>query len=219
MSTKIFKIIQDYYDKDDYIFLKDSVTFHSGINILVGCNGAGKTTLLNILDEQIRDEDDLEPVVLYSDVINGRGLATSRYLYKEEYDKVASSGFMNSEGENVVDNLFHIMVQEVGAMVRRNVVKDKKVYLLLDGIDSGLSINALDYINNDVFKQLQKVTAKDGVDLYIIATANSYELTLNNYCIDTIRLEPITFTDYNDYADFIRNSYQQTLKRRNPYKY
>ena len=47
---------------------------------------------------------------------------------------------------------------------------------------------------------------KTNKDLYIIVSANSYEMANNENCFDVMEGKYINFTDYNDYKKFIINS-------------
>ena len=45
-----------------------------------------------------------------------------------------------------------------------------------------------------------------GVQLYIIVSANSYELASNENCFDIINGEYVAFNSYEDYKQFILDS-------------
>ena len=52
-----------------------------------------------------------------------------------------------------------------------------------------------------------------GVDLYIIISANEYELARNEECFDVSNGKSIRFKDYEDYRKFIINNRKKKDKR------
>ena len=52
-----FKIIRNYWEKDQILYRKANIEINPGLTVLVGCNGSGKTTLLDILLGLYNDEE------------------------------------------------------------------------------------------------------------------------------------------------------------------
>ena len=50
------KLIKNYYDNDDDIYEKSTVTFDSGVTVLVGCNGSGKTTTIKLILQMLKQQ-------------------------------------------------------------------------------------------------------------------------------------------------------------------
>ena len=84
--------------------------------------------------------------------------------------------------------------------------------LLLDAIDSGLSVDTVVNVV-DVLNFILKDAKKIGVKLFIVITANEYELCRRNKCFDVNSGEYIEFKDYEDYRKFILKSREKKDKR------
>ena len=82
---------------------------------------------------------------------------------------------------------------------------------MLDGIDSGLSVDAIADIKEYLFKTLFE-QAKE-VDVYLIVSANDYTMTRNEQCLDVYTGNYKTFKDYEDYYKFIMKSRERKDKR------
>lgn len=84
---------------------------------------------------------------------------------------------------------------------------------LCDAIDSGLSIDNIIDVKKYLFDKVIQDCKKDGIDAYIIAAANEYELTNGEQCFDVYNGKYIKFADYNEYAEFIMQSRRNKEKR------
>ena len=47
--SRKFKIIRNYWEKDQVLYRKENIIINPGLTVLVGCNGSGKTTLIQQL--------------------------------------------------------------------------------------------------------------------------------------------------------------------------
>ena len=65
----------------------------------------------------------------------------------------------------------------------------------------------------DVLNFILKDAKKIGVKLFIVITANEYELCRRNKCFDVNSGEYIEFKDYEDYRKFILKSREKKDKR------
>lgn len=237
MSLTFNDINSFYHDEDDRLFVRKSVTIQPGITILVGCNGSGKSTLLRHI-KRILEQEDIDYrrhgenpktlLISYDEEQDGR--TTSRELYGNSSDFVnLSRSLLSSEGENIVNNIGNQVIKTLsffgayreGRVDYNGPEPTKKLYdsaervvVLLDGIDSGLSLDVIEEVN-DLFKMIVKdyqETLPD-IPLYIIATSNTYEMTKGNTCINCRSMATIKFPTYESYHMFILRSRKVKARR------
>lgn len=215
-----FKLIRDYYEEDEKIFKKNNIAIKPGVTILVGCNGAGKTTLMEQIEHALNVEK--IPCIKYDNLHEGAGNAISEAAFFEEYGLV--SQLMNSsEGENISLNVGMFATKlrkfiETGKTKSRlpilcennNENESNERWVLFDAIDSGLSIDNIEEI-----KDLFNLIIEDGAekDVYIIVSANEYELARGEQCFDVYNGKYVTFSDYEDYRKFILKSREKKNQR------
>jgi hypothetical protein len=92
------------------------------------------------------------------------------------------------------------------------IVNEKIRVLLYDVTDSGLSIDNIIELKS-MFKSMIKYSKSIGIELYIIISANEYELCRNSNCFDVNKGKYITFDNYDSYRNFIINSRELKEKR------
>jgi hypothetical protein len=97
--------------------------------------------------------------------------------------------------------------------VKEKLDISNKRFILLDAIDSGFSIDNIVSLKEDLFKLIFEDARARGIELYIIASANEYELAKGENCLDVISGKYITFKDYEDYYNFILDSRKRKDKR------
>ena len=189
--------------------IPDWYGIHSGFNLLlrpgytalVGPNGAGKTTLLLQLDEIAKERG--YDVFHYSNTKDGGDRARQQYLDTGSLEYFATS-ICSSEGEQVALN-FGKTVGKIGQLVKKSVENNTPLFILLDGLDSGASIDRTRELMS-LFQLMEKDAGviPGGVEheLYIVAAVNSYELAKYG-CVDVRTGNPVSFGSYEDYAKFI----------------
>lgn len=193
-----FQLHKDYYDTGFNLYRSNNVIINEGVTILVGCNGSGKTTLLNNIKQQLEKED--VPVIMFDNLREGGREAHSNAMFSGDIAFVATS-LMSSEGENICMNLGKF-AEKLGAFIRKNETSSE-IWVLLDAIDSGLSIdNVVDSLG--LFDFVIKRNREK--DIYFVVSANEYELTRGRNCFDVYNGKYITFSDYEEYRGFILNS-------------
>lgn len=200
------KTPDNYYHESDKIFASTDITLKPGLTILVGCNGSGKSTFLKMIAEHCKEND--IPCFQYDRVIDGGERARERYL-ATDFKKLLTSTVI-SEGENVL----HDFADYIGK-IKQFVMKHKNeesIAILIDAIDSGLSIDAIRNL-----KRLFHVIAEDcqanNIDAYIVIAANSYELACYESCLYPAEVKFLTFGDYDTYSDFIMDTNSKTSAR------
>ena len=203
------------YTKRESIPVKYNI--NPGITMLIGPNGSGKTTALSQIRSLFSTEDDLVKKwntieinnsirnsyssYLYDNVYEEK-FAKERWTYSDQMERVAKT-FENSEGQNMYDYLYY-KINEIGQAVTKAIKNNRKgIFLLFDGLDSGLSLDVINEIRKDVLEFIIETEKKrSDLEVYIICSANSYEFCNNYDCIDVTNQEHITFTDYEDYSNY-----------------
>lgn len=203
------------YTKRESIPVKYNIS--PGITMLIGPNGSGKTTALSQLRSLFSTEDDLVKKWNTIEINDSIRNSYSSYLYDNVYeetftkstwgatdhiDRVAQT-FENSEGQNMYDYLYY-KINEIGQAVTKAIKNNKKgIFLLFDGLDSGLSLDVINEIRKSVLEFIIKTEKKrSNLEVYIICSANSYEFCNNYDCIDVTNQKHITFTNYTDYEKY-----------------
>lgn len=215
-----FKLEREYYEEGEKIFKKSSITIQPGVTVLVGCNGAGKTTLLRHMENALKKEE--IPCVKYDNLHEGARNAVSEAAFFKDFGLVAQL-MCSSEGENISLNvgMFATKLRKfinTGKTKTRlpvfhennNENESNERWILFDAIDSGLSIDNIMEI-----KDLFNLIIEDGVEkeVYIIVSANAYELARGEQCFDVYDGKYITFSDYEDYRKFILKSRERKNQR------
>lgn len=211
----IFKISRKGYTDARQIYKKGTIDIKPGITVLIGCNGSGKTTLLREIEESAHS---LEiPVYFYNNLtVDVQGEA----FLNQDFGLVSQIAF-SSEGERITLQLTH-KVDEIAYILHNGKKKKSKLadvfsslsdtpeetkeitkdrILLFDAIDSGLSIDQVRDIKEYLFKQILDVY--DNEHLYIIVSANEYELCRSYSCFNVTESKYVTINSYDDYTNEI----------------
>lgn len=188
------------------LYCKNSAVFEPGVTVLIGCNGCGKTTMINQLKMQL--EKDKIPYAIYDNLRDGGHNARERAGFYGDMEFVASS-MCSSEGENIVMNMIN-MARRMGALAKKNT-EAKELWFLFDAVDSGLSIDNVLDIKEYLFKTVFD-NNKDK-DIYIIISANAYEMCRGEKCFDTYLCKYVNINSYEEYRDFIIKSRERKDKR------
>lgn len=203
--SKEFNIIKDYWNKGDILFKKNKFNILPNLTVLVGCNGSGKTTMLRQIKSQLKDDG--IKYIYFDNLDDGGQNARSKAGYFGDLDFLAS-GICSSEGENIMLNISNI-IGRIGSDIRKNSNIDE-YWILLDAVDSGLSIDGIIQLK-EVFDFI--INDNKNKDIYIVVVANEYELARNENCFDVTNCKYIKFKDYEEYRDFIIKSKEYKNKR------
>lgn len=171
--------------------------FNKGLTCLIGKNGAGKSTLLRILKSYFKEK---EIKVFYYDNEEQEKHAMEKFTFYGQMDLVARN-FASSEGQNIRNN-FEDFVPKLGDFIRK-LIKDKKdkAIILLDGLDSGISLDYVLTLKKDLFSLIMKDCEKNNLECYIIIAANNYEFCNNEDCIYVTTGKHYKFKDYNAFRE------------------
>lgn len=186
-----FKIEPKYYDDDRKLYKHSTIEFEPGITILVGCNGSGKSTLLRQISDQLKKED--IPYVYYDNLEDGGSGGKSRAFFYNDFS-LGATLMCSSEGEQITLNLGNC-ARKVGYMMF-NTEGDEK-WILLDAIDSGLSIDQVQDVKQDLFHMILDMNTDKTV--YIICAANEYEMCVGEACFNIADGKYVEIKSYEDY--------------------
>ena len=223
-------IVRDPYEPKEYLYTKKEFEFKPGVTVLVGCNGCGKTTLLHQIKEYLKKKK--VPVVSFDNLHDGGSQARSAAAAMNDFTFLATASF-SSEGENIVMNMGRL-AQTLRPFIQTGESQDRsdrlckafaravwgdqeepaipnERWILLDAIDSGLSVDNI----VDIKEYLFKTILEDAGDITtrILISANEYEMAREEQCMDVRTGKYIEFADYEEYRTFILNSRKEKNSR------
>lgn len=205
--SRVFTVDTKPYD-DCRIYNRKNITVETGLTVLVGCNGAGKSTLLSYIKNDL-DKNDI-PVFMYDNVHDGGSRSTSNAIFRNQIS-LAATLFCSSEGEKINLNIQQIAGQ-LGQFIRQNQDKHE-IWMLFDAIDSGFSIDNIQETKNNLFTTIISYCESRGIDIYIVVSANSYEMANGERCMDVWDGKYVRFNNYDEYKGFILKTRKRKDKR------
>lgn len=203
-----FKIERDFYDSGEKIYSKASVELKEGLTVLCGCNGCGKTTLICQIKGTLAKEN--IPVLSFDNLTDGGSNSIQLSLEMGDMDFLTQA-VRSSEGENINMNIGKF-AQKMGAFVRKNQTA-KEIFFLMDAIDSGLSIDNVIDTKKFLFNFVIEYCKSNGISVYIIASANEYELARGEQCLDILNLKYVEFKSYEAFRDYVIETRKEKNKR------
>lgn len=220
MSERLINVWKDPYGEGFDTCKPEQITIHSGLTVLVGCNGAGKSTLLRNIEDELKENK--IPYHYFDNLKDGGLHSRGEALFENDF-VFAATAMSSSEGENITMNLGKLFYKlkefmkngrvksrtteliDVLSGEEYKVPETKERWLLLDAIDSGYSIDNVVDVKN-VLKLIINDFKLNGYDLFIVISANEYELANGEDCFDVNSGEYIRFEDYEDFKKFILKS-------------
>ena len=231
MSRK-FTLERDYYDEGFNLYKKKTITIKPGVTVLVGCNGIGKSTLLRQIENNLKKEK--IPHILFDNLKSGGHNARERAGFYGDFRFLATS-ICSSEGENIIMNMGNLAAR-LGQFVKngedpkekkytqlaRSIAKingeeieeseiPKERWILLDAIDSGLSVDNIVDVKEQLFKTILEYNY--GNEIYIVISANEYEMARGEQCFDVYNGKYVTFKDYEEYRNLVLQSKEWKYQR------
>ena len=220
-----FELERDYYDEGFNLYKKKTITIKPGVTVLVGCNGIGKSTLLSQIKDSLKKDN--VPCISFDNLKDGGGHAVSEASFYGNFGFMATA-ICSSEGENIVMNMGnlaarlgkfvkegedpkekkHTKLARSIAQINGEEIKEceipKERWILLDAVDSGLSVDNIVDIKEDLFKTILEYNY--GNEIYIVISANEYEMARGEQCFDVYNGKYVTFKDYEEYRDLVLQS-------------
>lgn len=223
MSRKIM-LWKDPYDTGVSLFKRNTVKLNPGVTVLVGCNGIGKTTFMKNIQDNLKKNN--IPVMRFDNLTEGGSNSRAESCAAGDFEFMAAS-MSSSEGENIVLNTIRFagkigefiktgtynsrakkLAKAFAAGLDRNTEEETVVsnerWILLDAVDSGLSVDNIVDLKEALFKTILEYT--DDKEIYIIVSANEYEMANGEACFDVCHGEYLTFKNYEEYRQFILDS-------------
>lgn len=203
-----FQIDTNPFDDKKPLYRRKNIEFKVGVTVLVGCNGSGKTTLLRQLARKLDNKDLL--YVKYNNLTDGGSNARSKAIHYGNMEFLAAS-MCSSEGENIAMNLGNVarQIRQLSNTCHKHNLK--QLFVLIDGIDSGMSIDTIEDVKKYLF--IPVLEDNDDLEVYIIVSANDYTMAKDEQCFDVYTGNYRTFKDYDDYRNFIIKSKERKDKR------
>lgn len=201
MSRKI-KTWRDPYGEGFNTCKKREIEIEPGLTVLVGCNGAGKTTMLHNVAEELKNEN--IPVFQFDNTRDG-GLYSIDESIATGSCSFGATAMCSSEGENINLNL-----GKSAAKWRRFIETGD------DGDRTRRLVKAVRKANgeeDDLFRLVMDDVAAKGIELYIVVSANAYELAAGENCFDVIGGKYVRFGGYDEYRKFVLKSRKEKDKR------
>lgn len=194
-----FKIDNDAYGEGIKMYNKATIELVPGVTVLVGCNGAGKSTLLKQLYGIVQKEN--IPCVMFDNLKDGGSNARSKTGFYGDITFLATS-MCSSEGENIALNMGNF-AKMIESMFRNNP-NDNEYWIFADAVDSGFSIDNVVELKDELFKLILDIH-KDK-EVYIVITANAYEMARGEQCFDVINGKYVSIKSYEKYRSVILKS-------------
>ena len=201
-------IVRDYYDQKDYLYQYNELNLEPGLTVLIGCNGSGKTTLLHQIERYCK-KDNIK-YFSFNNYTEGGSNAMSRAGFFGDIDSLAQD-FISSEGERIGNNIAR-MAPKIGSLVR-GCEPGEKLFILFDAIDSGLSIDGVIDTKENLLNVIVDDCENKGIEVYIIASANKFELARNVRSLNVVTGKFRKLNNYEDYAKEILSTFKYKKKR------
>ena len=144
-----FEIVRDYYKEKEYIYNNKNIELEEGLTVLVGCNGSGKSTLLRQIKDLCKKQD--IPCYYFDNLTEGGSNAREKAGFYGDTMFLVQS-LCSSEGENINLNICN-SASKIGNFVNKNEKTDK-IFILMDAVDSGLSIDYVIELKELLFKTI-----------------------------------------------------------------
>ena len=142
----------------------------------------------------------------YNDRFDGHSHLMEALAFRDDMSGVANM-FMSSEGERIIRGVGYFAQ---GLRKRIQKANPKEIWILLDAVGSGLSIDGI----RDI-KDLAKAVIEDnqGTDVYFVVSTNEYEFSIDADNIDVTTFKHVQFKNYEEYRKFILKTSEKKQRR------
>lgn len=90
--------------------------------------------------------------------------------------------------------------------VARKEPKLKTLIILIDGIDSGLSVDMIQFMMSTLDTKINQILKENSdINLYLIMTTNNYEMVKNRPVLNPKTFETKSYQSYEEYIDEMQN--------------
>lgn len=190
------------------MYPSDTIKLQTGLTVLVGCNGSGKTTLLTMLKQELHANN--IPYIKFDNLLQGGERARENAALRDDFSFVIQAA-QSSEGENIVLNMGKLAAK-AGKFVKENP-DINELWILMDAVDSGLSIDNICDIKQYLFKPILNDHRLANKAVYIVVSANTFEMACDAQCLDVQTFEYRKFASYEEYRAFIIESKKKKTAR------
>ena len=219
-----FNTWRDPYDSGFSTCSRRQVTLEEGLTVLVGCNGSGKTTLMQNIKSRLKKDN--IPYYDFDNLNEGGARASGDAIAMGDFS-FGATAWCSSEGENITMNLSRIMGNMREFIMTGETPKSKrdkrlrsifssdddndetepcnKRFVIMDAVDSGYSIDNVIELK-DLLHMIIDDAKNNGIELYIIVSANEYELAADEACLDVTNGKYLKFDNYESFRSFIIKS-------------
>lgn len=194
------------------LYARSTFAFEPGVTVLVGCNGSGKTTLMCRIEEQYK-WNRVQGVSAKLFRCCDTNMEIDRLFWHAATKEARGRGvamISSSEGERMAQALTAAFDWMWNECRDKDV---KKIFMMLDSLDSGLDIHTLRMIRA-VLDEVVGVARHDfGKELYVLVSANGYALADGRECLDVSAARTVRFKDWDEYASFCERSSMKKERR------
>lgn len=230
----ISNITREPYYEDEYLFKKDQLTLTDQVTVFVGPNGYGKTTLVTMIKEALEKDG----AISFSNNAYSRSLERAFKLavtdeYKRSnspigfisYDSHADDHTNSISASLVNNNMQQLLLRRESSEGENNLISLADLFdnaqavakehqdlehliIFVDGIDSGLSVDKIDFIVRNLDLKIKQVESQNpDLNVALVFTANHYEMVRNLPTIDPITFEKLNYNDYEEFrSDMIKKA-------------
>ena len=113
-----------------------------------------------------------------------------------------AASVMSSEGEKIALNM-QKAAAKIGSLMEKSP-DINEFWLLLDGVDSGFSIDAIEDLKRGLFDTIFEMYPDK--ESYIIVSANEYEMARGEMCFDVVNCRYVNIKSYDRYRKIVMKS-------------
>ena len=190
-------------NKDRTLFPHSSFFFNQGVTCLIGKNGSGKTLLMKEIANNLKENK--IPYYYYDAYVEGGKVAKDKLKSLKNTERLVELQ-LASQGQQSIINIKNILIDKIGPFVTECVKnKSKEAWILLDSIDTGLSVDNIIGVK-EFFKSILEDCEANEIALYLIVSGNSFELVKDEQSIDVVTGSRINLRNYEMFKKVIMRS-------------